>query len=83
MEFKEGRYPSCSNLAKVLRIFKFDSKTVPGNYRQTSLLSNINKIIEKLYIVVIVNSSQFGFRQGHYTTLAVSEFVESTLSSFD
>ena len=55
MEFKLGRYPSRSNLAKVLQIFKSDSKTVPANYRQISLLSNINKIIEKaIYIVVYI-----------------------------
>ena len=31
----------------------------------------------------ILNSPQFGFREGHSTTLALSEFVENTLSSFD
>ena len=92
LAFQEGRYPSCLKLAKVLPIFKSGLKTIPGNYRPISLLSNINKIIEKaiysrLYNFFtkfnILNSSQFGFREGHSTTLALSEFVESTLSSFD
>ena len=92
LAFEEGVYPSCLKLAKVLPIFKSGSKTVPGNYRPISLLSNINKIIEKaiysrLYSFFskysILNSSQFGFREGHSTTLALSEFVEFTLTSFD
>ena len=45
LAFKEGVYPSCLKLAKVLPIFKSGSKIVPGNYRPISLLSNINKII--------------------------------------
>ena len=90
--FHEGNYPNCLKLAKVIPIFKSGSKTLPGNYRPISLLSNINKIIEKaiysrLYKFFtkfnILNSSQFGFREGHSTTLALSEFVESILSSFD
>ena len=37
-----------------------------------------------MYLIYsILNSSQFGFREGYSTTLAVSEFVESTLNSFD
>ena len=92
LAFQEGRYPNSLKLAKVLPIFKSGSKIVPGNYRPISLLSNINKIIEKaiysrLYNFFtkfnILNSSQFGFREGHSTTLALSEFVESALSSFD
>ena len=48
--------------------------------------------MKKLYVVVyiiffnkfnIFNSSQFGFSEGHYTFLALSEFVESTISSFN
>ena len=92
LAFQEGRYPNCLKLAKILPIFKSGLKTVPGNYRPISLLSNINKIIEKtiycrLYNFFtkfnVLNTSQFGFREGHSTTLALSEFVESTLSSFD
>ena len=31
----------------------------------------------------ILNTSQFGFREGNSTTLALSEFVETTLWCFD
>ena len=55
-------------------------------------MSNINKVIEKVIYsclyklftkLSILNSSEFGFREGHSTFLALSEFVESTLSCFD
>ena len=35
------------------------------------------------FVVNILNSSQFGFREEHSTTLALSELEESTLSLFD
>ena len=31
----------------------------------------------------LLSRSQFGFREGYSTTLAISEFVESTLNSLD
>ena len=31
----------------------------------------------------LLNTPQFGFKEGHSTTLALSEFVDSTLSCFD
>ena len=90
--FYEGIYPSSLKLAKVIPIFKSGLKTLPGNYRPISILSNLNKIIEKviynrLYSFFskynVLNCSQFGFREGHSTTLALSEFVEGVLSEFD
>ena len=43
--------------------------------------------MKKFYISVctifLENTSQFGFREGNSTTLAIFEFVESTLSSSD
>ena len=46
--FYEGVYPNSLKLAKVIPIFKSGLKTLPGNYRPISLLSNLNKIIEKV-----------------------------------
>ena len=31
----------------------------------------------------ILNNSQYGFREGHSTTLALSEFVKGVLSTFN
>ena len=90
--YYESKYPDSLKLAKVIPIFKSGSKKLPGNYRPISILSNLNKIIEKviynrLYSFFtknnILNSSQFGFREGHSTTMALSEFVEGVLKKFD
>ena len=46
--FVSGDYPLILKIAKVIPIFKKDLKTTVSNYRPISLLSNINKIIEKV-----------------------------------
>ena len=90
--FKTGTYPDCQKIAKVIPIFKGGSKTKPGNYRPISLLSIINKIIEKtihsrltsyLDKYNLITDNQFGFRKGYNTTMAVTEFYEKLLNSKD
>ena len=44
----KGIYPSILKISKVIPVHKKDSKLEIVNYRPISLLSNINKIIEKL-----------------------------------
>ena len=67
-----GVFPSVFKTAKVVPVFKEDSKLNYSNYRPISLLSNIEKILEKLlfkkwYIFFnnnnIICNLQLGFRQ--------------------
>ena len=44
----ESKYPNSLKLAKVIEIFKPGLKYIPGNYRPISILSNLNKINEKV-----------------------------------
>ena len=90
--FQTGVYPDCLKIAKVIPIFKGGKQTQPGNYRPISLLSNLDKIIEKLIYnrlisflnkYNILSDNQYGFRQGHSTTLAISHFYENLLDSQD
>ena len=90
--FYAGTYPNYLKIAKVISLYKSGAKTDPGNYRPISLLSIINKIYEKaIYSRIyrfleknkLINSSQFGFRQGHSTEMAISEFYEKVLKSQD
>ena len=90
--FRTGVYPDCLKLAKVTPIHKGGDKNKPGNYRPISILSNINKIFEKVFYSRlisflnknnVINDTQFGFRHGYSTTMAVAEFYERLLKSND
>ena len=48
ISFVTGIFPSVVKTANVLPVFKKDSKLVYSNYHPISLLSNIQKILEKL-----------------------------------
>ena len=72
MSFLTGQFPSVLKIAKVIPIHKKQSKVDYANYRPISLLSNIEKIIEKLMykrlsnfldINNLIYSLQFGFQQ--------------------
>jgi hypothetical protein len=43
-----GEYPEKLKLAKIIPIFKSDDAVDPNNYRPISLLSNFNRIFEKI-----------------------------------
>ena len=70
-----GVFPSVLKTAKVVPVFKKDSKLDYSNYHPISLLSNIEKVLEKLmhkrlYMFLnnnIIYNLQFRFRQQHST----------------
>ena len=75
-----GVFPSVLKTEKVVPVFKKDSKLDYSNYRQISLLSNTEKILEKLickrlYTFLnknnIIYNLQFGFRQQYSTPHAL------------
>ena len=90
---REGIYPQCLKQATIKPLHKKDSKLEVGNYRPISLLSNINKIFEKLLHLRLIKffdknntftNEQFGFRKGHSTNhavIALTEFVRKALDS--
>ena len=80
-----GIYPSCLKTAKVIPVFKKNSPLDPCNYRPISILSNVNKIFEKLLHSRLITflekysclySLQFGFRKGLSTSHAVLYLTE-------
>ena len=71
LSFSSGSFPSILKTAKVVLVFKKGSKLDCCNYRPISLLSNVEKILEKLmykraYNFLtennIIYDLQFGFR---------------------
>ena len=74
MSLTSGVFPSVLKLAKVIPVHKKDSKLDFSNYIPISLLSNLDKILEKLMYTKIVKFFnnfyllKFGFRQNYSTT---------------
>ena len=87
-----GVFPSMLKIAKVVPVFKKDSKLGYSNYRPTSLLSNVEEILEKLtyktlYTFLsnnnIIYNLQFGFRQQHSTSHALITITENIRNTLD
>ena len=89
MSFTSGVFPSVPKLAKVIPVYKKDSKLDFSNYRPISLLSNLDKILEKLMYTRIVKFFnlfyllQFGFRQNYSTTHALISLTETIRKCLD
>ena len=87
-----GVFPSVLKTAKVVPIFKKDSKLNYSNYCPISLLLNIEKILAKLmskrlYTFLDYNNIfydlQFGFRQQYSTSHAVINITENIRKALD
>ena len=87
-----GKQPDRLKLAHALPIFKKGSRLLVSNYRPISLLSNLNKILEKIMHKRIYSflekydllySLQFGFRSKHSTSHALIHMTETIRSALD
>ena len=83
--FLQGTFPKILKLSKINPIHKKDSRLDISNYRPISLLSNINKIIEKLMFNRLytfledhkcIYNLQFGFRKNHSTNHAILSIID-------
>ena len=80
-----GVFPSLLKTAKVVPVFKKDSKLDHSKYHPIYLLSNIEKILEKimykrLFTFLsnnnVIYNLQFGFRQQYSTSHALINITE-------
>ena len=87
-----GVFPSLLKTAKVVPVFKTDSKLNYSNYLSISLLSNEQKILEKpmckrLFTFFnsdnIIYNLQFGFRQQFSTSHALINITENIRKALD
>ena len=86
LSFATGIYPDKLKIAKVIPIFKNKGdEMLVSNYRPISLLSNVNKIFEKLAysrlysflnLYNCIYELQFGFRANHSTNHALFSLTE-------
>ena len=91
LSFLTGVFTSVLKIAKVIPVFKKDSKLDYSNYRPISLLSNIEKILEKLMykrLYTFLNNNniynlQFGFRQQYSTSHALINITEIIRKALD
>ena len=92
MSFATGIYPDQLKIAKVFPVFKKGDKLMVSNYRPISLLSNVNKIFEKLvysrlYSFLEIHNCifelQFGFRAKHSTQHALASLTEMVKAALD
>ena len=87
-----GTYPTKLKMAKIIPIFKAEDNTNVNNYRLISLMSNLNRIFEKLVYSrlesfieqnKILSPSQYGFRKAHSTQRAILEIVSTIQKKMD
>ena len=87
-----GTYPAKLKMSKIIPIFKTDDETEPNNYRPISLLSDFNRIFEKLIykrMKVFIDEedilycSQYGFHEEHSTEHAIIDIFNTIQSNMD
>ena len=94
LSFKSGSFPSCFKIAQVTPLLKKpgSDKTDPSNYRPISNLTNISKILEKLFLSRIqnhllscpnFNQYQSAYRRNHSTETRLLSIVDNICHSAD
>ena len=92
LSITNGVHPEKLRIAQVIPIFKKGSRLLPSNYRPISLLSNINRIREKLVFSRLhgflelhncLYSFQYGFRENHSTNHALIDISENIRNALD
>ena len=92
LSFETGVVPDMLKVAKVIPIYKKEERFYVNNYRPISLLSTINKLMEKLMYKRMISflnyhkilyKYQFGFRQNYSTSLALIEITDNILQDLE
>ncbi len=87
-----GQFPDKLKIAKIIPIYKGDSKLEPGNYRPISLLPIIGKVFEKIvhgrvYSFItdmnILAPNQYGFQRGRSTEHALIELQSKIIKAYE
>uniref|UniRef100_A0A8C5NFT0 Reverse transcriptase domain-containing protein n=1 Tax=Gouania willdenowi TaxID=441366 RepID=A0A8C5NFT0_GOUWI len=86
LSFKNGVFPEKMKIAKIRPIYKGGEKCNFTNYRPISILPQLSKILEKLFMNRldkfiednnILHEGQYGFRKGRSTAMAIIDITEN------
>lgn len=89
---KMAIFPDTLKIAKIIPIYKANSRTEMSNYRPISLLNTISKVYEKTiqkrldsFITKnnILYSNQYGFRKSHSTDSALTNLLDKITEAQD
>ena len=92
LSLSSGVHPDLLKISKTIPIFKKGSRLLVSNYRPISLLSNLNKILEKIVHNRVytfledtqsIYSLQFGFRKKHSTNHTLINITENIRKALD
>ena len=92
LSFSCGIFPNNLKIAKVIPVHKKESPLELTNYRPISILSNIEKVFEKLiYCRVyeflksnkVLYKEQFGFRKGYSTSQTLLNITQKIMDALD
>ncbi|MBM3206904.1 MAG: reverse transcriptase family protein, partial [Candidatus Staskawiczbacteria bacterium] len=92
LSFRSGKFPDNLKIAKVIPLYKGGEDYLLTNYRPISILPQISKILEKLFFKRLesfvaknnlITDSQFGFRTGRSTSMAIIETIEAITHALD
>ena len=90
--FKESIFPSALKPAIITPVYKSGNKQEVNNYRPTSILPVISKVVEEVVAEQLVahldsealmHPMQFGFRSNHSTETACCYFLEVVKQNLD
>ena len=87
----DGVFPNNLKIAKVVPIFKPGGSEIPTNYRPVSVLTYFSNIFEKVLYGRLndyftknnLSQQQYGFRNNHSTSLAITDLYENLLQKLD
>ena len=88
---REGYYPTSFKVARVVPVFKAEDPTLFSNYRPVSVLPVLSQIFERVLQKRLttffeeqnlISPSQYGFRAGHSTTMAILDMVEKVRTAW-
>uniref|UniRef100_A0A8C7Y996 Reverse transcriptase domain-containing protein n=1 Tax=Oryzias sinensis TaxID=183150 RepID=A0A8C7Y996_9TELE len=90
--FQTGSFPNQMKIAKVIPLYKTGNKHHFTNYRPVSMLPQLSKILEKMFIARlnsfiekhnILDEGQYGFRSNRSTSLALMNVIENITNAID